>query len=444
MKKPLDFTPTEWDAPAHAPTAPTDKFLTTKDLSPDQRVVYDAMIGWDRAGGLLTIGGYAGSGKSSILGVFAHETSKLVAFVAFTGRAASVLKRKLGACDVPTTNMLQAREDRNGEERPIEGYSYSSLDPQADLPFCGTIHRLLYKPVVNEKTEEITGWSKRDLLDRGYGLIVIDEASMVGDEMLEDLQRHGVPIMAVGDHGQLPPVMASGSLMKDPMLKLEKIHRQAEGSPIIQLSRSIREQGRLDTELECDALKFMSKKNISGVLGEAYRDESPLDVGALCWMNRNRVLLNARARDVLGLKGPPAENEIILWLKNTPPVYNGMRGVLTKNSVQQAVLWHLSIHAAFPEEGISKLQYRVCSAQFMREKTFSTVDELRERGIDVEKMSEAGNLADFGYALTVHKSQGSSFKHAIVYMDMGREKDDWRRWAYTAVTRAAEKLTVLT
>lgn len=383
------------------------------------------------------------TGKSSILGVFAHETTKLVAFVAFTGRAASVLKRKLGACDVPTTNLLLARGGKNGEENPIAGYSYSSLDPQMDLPFCGTIHRLLYKPVVNVATEEITGWTKREELDRDYGLIVIDEASMVGDEMLADLQRHGVPIMAVGDHGQLPPVMSKGSLMANPMLKLEKIHRQAEGSPIIQLSKAIREQGRFDYELECETLQFKNKKNIEGVLGEAYEKDSPLDVGALCWMNKNRVLLNAKARKVLGYSGPPAENEIILWLKNVPPVYNGMRGILAADSIQQKPAWRLSIEASFPEEGISTLRYLVCSAQFHRDKTFASIEELQERGIDAKKMSDAGNLADFGYALTVHKSQGSSFKHAVVYMDMGREKDEWRRWTYTAVTRASERLTVL-
>jgi exodeoxyribonuclease V len=57
----------------------------------------------------------------------------------------------------------------------------------------------------------------------------------------------------------------------------------------------------------------------------------------------------------------------------------------------------------------------------------------------------AENFFDFGYAMTTHKAQGSGFQHAIVYVDrpVQPESEDWRRWMYTAVTRAAERLTVI-
>ena len=248
-----------------------DKKLRVGDLSADQRVVHDSIISWidgGYSGDLLTTGGTAGSGKSSLIGVLADEKFASlrgpVAYVTFTGRASSIVRRKLKASGIETTNLLQASEDKNGDCRPIAGYSYSPLDPESDLPFCGTIHRLLYKPVVDTKTEEILGWTKRTRLDRGYSLIVIDEASMVGDELLRDLQVHRTPILAVGDHGQLPPVMDRGSLMENPMLRLEKIHRVAEGNPIIRLSRSIREERRLDRSLEDgDAIKF-ARRNRRG------------------------------------------------------------------------------------------------------------------------------------------------------------------------------------
>ena len=51
---------------------------------------------------------------------------------------------------------------------------------------------------------------------------------MVDDAMLDDLRGYNVPILAVGDHGQLPPVSGTGSLMKNQNLRLEQIHRQAE------------------------------------------------------------------------------------------------------------------------------------------------------------------------------------------------------------------------
>jgi hypothetical protein len=120
-----------------------------------------------------------------------------------------------------------------------------------------------------------------------------------------------------------------------------------------------------------------------------------------------------------------------------------MRGVLVENTSTGDRPWHLNARIEFPEEKISALDYVLCSAQFNRPKTFASVEELEERGIDVTKMSAAGALADFGYALTVHKSQGSAFKHVVIYSDMPREKDEYRKWMYTAITRSSDKLTVL-
>lgn len=424
----------------------TDRQLSVCDLSLDQRLVYDQLFKWSLSpmGSVLTIGGYAGVGKTALVSVFAAETNLKIAYCCPTGRAASVLNRKLLACGVKTTNLLQAREGEDGEERPISGYSYSSLSSQADFPFCGTIHRLLYRPVVDEETEEIKGWVRRDRLDRGYDLIVIDEASMVGDELLADIRMHDVPILAVGDHGQLPPVMSRSSLMENPDLRLEKIHRQAEGSPIIALSKMMREKGRFDYDLEGEHIRFVAKKDMNLVLEEVYAACEPIDVGLLCWTNVNRIKMNAAARKVLGTsKAPPTQGEILLWLKNTAPVYNGMRGVLMEDTSPGDQPWHLNARIEFPEEKISALDYVLCSAQFNRPKTFGSVEELQERGINVNKMSAAGSFADFGYALTVHKSQGSAFKHVVFMADMPREKDEYRKFAYTAITRSSSKLTVL-
>ena len=64
-----------------------------------------------------------------------------------------------------------------------------------------------------------------------------------------------------------------------------------------------------------------------------------------------------------------------------------------------------------------------------------TENRSRYHGID---------LFDFGYALTVHKAQGSQAKRVILFEErFGRMTDDeWRRWLYTAVTRAEEELYI--
>lgn len=472
-------------------------------LSADQADVMVAMCQW--TGGnrsisadplLLKVGGYAGTGKTTVLGEFAKVVSAggtLAAYVSFTGRAASVLGRTLRSNNVAITDKTRTSEDdddlaRSAARSVMGKYLDASLGEHSGPAFFGTIHRLLYRPIINS-AGELTGWTKRVYLDRKYDVIVIDEASMVGDALLADLQEHGVPILAVGDHGQLYPVMDKGSLMEFPDLRLEKIHRQAEGNPIIQLSKVIREGGKfLDFKGASlspngnSPIKYISRLAFEPALALAYHTYNPLDVGVLCYTNKVRIRLNLTARKVRGMKGPPREGEPLICLRNRSPIYNGMRGILVKDaqpyvaphcmrdpsavgacsgpgkcSCECAICdnptddvkprWILKGELEFPEEGITAAQYRMCAAQFNREGTFTTLDELKAARppIDVVDMRDAGDLYDFGYGMTVHKSQGSQFKHVVFYTDTPEKpwNEEWRRFAYTAVTRASESLTVL-
>lgn len=431
-----------------------DARLTVADLSPDQLDVYESMFDWStgngasRPNGLLTVGGYAGCGKTTLLGVFAANTDLLVAYVTLTGRASSILRRKLIAAGAAVTDMLRPDAGK-GTPQGGHGMFDPSLPLRGGPALCTTIHRLLYKPIING-AEELIGWRKREELDRQYDLIVVDEASMVGDEMLRDLQAHGLPILAVGDHGQLPPVMDSGALMRSPDLRLEKIHRQAAGNPIIALAHHVRTTGRLD-QLGCGDLqqlvRFVRKADANSVILDAFASglDSPLDVGALCWTNRTRVGLNATVRKALGRSGPPKMGEVLICLKNKSPVFNGMRGVLAADTTEGSPPWIINARLMFPDEGLPEKMYDLCAPQFCREKAFASVEELNERGITARTVGEAGRLFDFGYAMTTHKAQGSGFKHAIVYVDrpVKPESEDWRRWMYTSVTRATERLTII-
>ena len=388
------------------------------------------------------------TGKSTVTGVFARTAQKarlLVAYIAFTGRAASVLARSLKNAGVDFT--LKTRKDEEDDYLSAVAasthFDMNLVTRDAGPAFCGTIHRLLYKPVINDR-DELLGWTKRSRLDRDYDLLVVDEASMVSDEMLLDLKAHGVPIIAVGDHGQLPPVRASGALMQSPDLRLEKIHRQAEGNPIIALSRHIREGQRIDRFKSKDPrVAIRGKRDVAQVLA-AVKNDPVLSVGVLCWTNKQRIELNRLSRVARGFKGAPRAGEVLMCLRNRAPVYNGMRGLLESDGVVGHQPWILNVHIGFPEEGIDPHARQLCAAQFNRvEGVFASVEELAARGIKVDTMKGAGDFFDFGYALTVHKSQGSQFAHAIVMFDMPESYSDFARWGYTAVTRGQERLTVL-
>jgi len=500
--------------------------VTVEKLSPDQRAAYDAIVSWARNPGsrnLLTLGAYAGCGKSTLAGLVAEQIDR-PAFCAYTGKATSVLRRKLR--DAGTETVGAQKRGRDGEQ---------SLD---ERPYCGTIHSLIYRPCDcrEPKTVEIQkpcpekdctaetkwiggedahsfcgkghtglvrtekafnalkpktkfvyaqksadgrcefcgdkGWLRREALDRRYGLIILDEASMVDGTMLRDLQSYGVPILAVGDHGQLPPVGGSGDLMKNPHLRLEKIHRQAEGNPIIALSKIIRETGQIPDNLPGgfggDAVRFGRLRFVEQIIEERYAKASAerlLEMGIACYTNRRRVGLNLAVRRVRGTarngRELPRAGEHVVCLRNMkgeggrPPVANGMRGVLTTDAnPKQNVNYkgeklgesetQLTGSIAFPEDEIEAHEYMMLRAQFGREKTFSAPEELaRETGL--HSFSMAGALFDFGFAMTGHKFQGAQVDDLLAIIERPGPVDDdtWRRWQYTICSRAASRLTIL-
>jgi exodeoxyribonuclease V len=426
--------------------------MKKSDLSKDQLEVYDSVLRWFRdhrksRRALLTVGGHAGTGKSTLLGVLAkhfQDRNYLVAYVTYTGRASSVLYRKLRGAGVEATTMLRPA---NSDSPGLSGFYDARLSVRSKVPLCSTIHRLLYRPIVDKKTEELSGWKKRPLLDREYDLVILDEASMVSDNILELIMGHGAPVLAVGDHGQLPPVMAPGKLMQHPMLKLEKIHRQAERSAIIRLSKHIREGGLLkDFDGWGEEVRGYGTGDTRDVMRDSFTRGSILDTAALCWSNAKRVSLNRAAREELGREGGPKDGEPLICLKNEPPIYNGMRGILVGDAkVDEEDEWMLHAKIGFPEDEIGTVPYRICGPQMNRKKTFGKLEELHEAGVEAFTMGEVESLFDFGYAFTAHKSQGSEFKHAIVYKDRPERTadSDYRKWMYTAVTRASERLTIL-
>jgi exodeoxyribonuclease V len=479
--------------------------LTVASLSPDQRGAYDGIMTWLNRGTVakqvLSLGGVAGSGKTTVISLVSQELIKqgALAYVCFTGKAASVLGRKLAQAGIATVSRVVSRK---GGMRPLE-----------PRPYCGTIHGLIFRPCdvcMVEQTyehnygpecqekdsddgvdETLAPWDiapapagkclgcdppppvkreghctrcndaryfRREQLDRQYRLLVNDEASMTSDDMLQDMLSYGVPILAVGDHAQLPPVRGSGSLMVNPNIKLEKIHRQAEGSPIIKLSARIRETGDIDDSLEDgEAFTVLARRHLgdwmqrrftsSRLLLDPRTPQGMLGTVLVSWTNKLRVNLNYDVRECLGLSDvPPKAGEVVICLKNEAPIYNGMRGVLLGDAIQvgdpngKAPKWKVSVD--FAEDGQVAKNIAISEHQLFNEKTID-YDQACELGVS---MGQLGKLFDFSYAGTCHKFQGSSAFEVGVVLESGLSRmgrEDRTRWMYTAVTRAEKRLTVI-
>ena len=420
-------------------------------LSPDQLVAYDAVLAWyldKNRKPVLTLGGYAGVGKTRLTGIIGSLPHlQPIAFCAYTGKASSVLRSKL--------SNLQPRSRPYGEDGC----------PAKPTSFCSTIHSLCYRPILEGQT--IVGWELREELDAPYKLIIVDESSMVSDDILFDLRSYGIPILAVGDHGQLPPVNGQGSLMSNPDIRLEKIHRQAEGNPIIALSKTVRETGKLDRKLSSPQVRFESKVRLDSLIRDRFvppknitptfeervaRLESQV---MIVHTNASRIALNQKARLHLGFKGPPQVGDQVICLKNVrgQPVYNGMRAVvLALKGRHEKFPWQLRATLKF--EGTDILfEASMCTQQFNVEKTFNVLDDVAEaisrsskKQINLFSWDQVGHLFDFGYALTAHKCQGAQWTDVLAVVDRPpwMKEGDFRRLAYTIVTRASERITLVT
>lgn len=394
----------------------------TVSLSADQEIAYKAVKKWrsSKSSSLLTLGGYAGTGKSTLVSLFASEHRALrIAFVALTGRAANNLRQK----------MLKL------------GVSSSSH-------FVMTLHSLLYQCFQTDDGR--LRWQTKGRTAFGqFDLIVIDEASMVHDAMLKDLLQFGVPIWAVGDHGQLPPVAGTGKLMQTPNLRLEMIHRQAEGSAIIQISKAIRETGDMPkTPPGSGEVRYLRKADLREVAATWYGERKIEDVAFLAWKNSTRVLTNGTLRAIrwgepCPIGGLPRPGEQVLCLKNAKKLaFNGMRGFLDTYA-ETTDGGYLDGDVRFPDENLG-FRGSVSRVFFDREKMPETFVELEKDGVFVEEWDELGLLLDYGYCLTVHKAQGSQFDSVGVVREkvMSATPEMFKRWLYTAVTRAQERLIV--
>jgi exodeoxyribonuclease-5 len=333
--------------------------------------------------------------------------------------------------------------------------------------YIGTIHRLVYQPDVGADGA-IRGWKRADALP--YDLLVIDEASMVPTKILEDLLTYRVPILAVGDHGQLPPVGEDAGVMASPDLRLERIHRQALGNPIIALSAAIRQGAALsvifkaieEVNAKGDKRVSLIRAGRSGLVDALRFTTDPSTSMMICYTNATRIGMNAAARKARGLApdGPPVKGESVICLRNNygygELLANGARGILEANA-EKTINFRKDFGGTISEandfyrapvafEDGRTLDVDMLACQFGR-LTFSKYEEIAKAGgPKVYSWDQVGVLADFGYCLTCHKAQGSQADRVAVILEgaLGAmDADERKRWLYTAVTRAANELMLV-
>jgi exodeoxyribonuclease-5 len=372
-------------------------------FSPQQDEALKAVSRWLKEGRsqVFRLFGYAGTGKTTLAKHFAENVDGEVLFAAFTGKAAQVLRSR-GAKNARTIHSLIYRP-RGEEEVSNEETGKTSISPMFSI-------------------------NRQSPLAKA-ALIIIDECSMVDEQLGRDLMSFSTPILVLGDPGQLPPVTGGGFFTEqEPDFLLSEIHRQAKDNPIIQLAMDVRE-GREIMRGDYGTAQVISKSEVTQSL---VLEADQVLVGT----NRTRKRYNQRLRELKGFSTDyPQSGDKLVCLRNDPSkgLLNGSLWQVMSSSretVKPGINLMIRPEDDDMDRGAAKI--KLLKAAFEESETeipWSTRKRYDE--------------FDFGYALTVHKAQGSQWNNVVLFDESFAFRDSRERWLYTAITRAAERLTIV-
>lgn len=245
------------------------------------------------------------------------------------------------------------------------------------------------------------------------GVLIVDEASMLGGEELEKAEQVYSKIVLVGDEFQLPPVKSKPVFWQVPIrIALQHIHRQAKGSQPLELAEGIR-KGSITK------INRPEPVNVQKIDIELCRQGMPIIV----WRNETRLNVTKIVRKKLGYEGlGPQVGEYLICCNGNDRVAKA-RGLFNNS------LWKVKavIGQRFDLENDAG-EVLVNEPVFMEELGFGYGVPFR-----------------FAYALTCHKAQGSEWPKVMIHRRDAfayqmRAAKELPSWLYTAVTRAKEQV----
>lgn len=368
--------------------------------------------------------GYAGVGKTAMarhIADFVYEEAGKngvgtggVIFAAYTGKACSVLRSK------------------------------GCLNAQ-------TLHSLIYRPVIDPATGMCTGFTlNHESPLAECALLVIDEASMVPDDMAQDILAFGCAILVLGDPAQLPPVKGEGYfILAEPDTMLTEISRQAKDSPIIYLATRAREGKTIKPGKYGDSRVYDYGKHISDEMYERHDQ-------VICGLNSTRQSINKRSRRINGKaeRNPvyPVAGDRLMCLRNNREagLYNGTMWTASKPKMGK-ILQPIFKGATRLKEGRGDvLQFKIRSLDESDSQgnpiILKTQVSPHHFNTDLREPPwrdiQGSDAFDFAYGITVHKGQGSQFKSVLIFDESQTFREHAKEHRYTGYSRAEEVLTI--
>ncbi|MGB6269322.1 MAG: ATP-binding domain-containing protein [Olleya sp.] len=430
----------------------------------------------DKENGVFLLKGYAGTGKTTIIGTIVTnlwKAKKSAVLMAPTGRAAKVIS------------------------------NYSKKE-------AFTIHKKIYFP-----KKEKGGGVKFVLQPNKHKdtIFIVDEASMIPDSpsdsklfengsLLDDLmqyvyQGHKCKLLLIGDTAQLPPVKLDLSPALDEntlnlnynksvtKMELDEVVRQGEGSGILENATLLREtlagsfydSFKFNLKSFKDIVRLVDGYEIMDAINDAYSTLGYEETSIIVRSNKRANLYNQQIRSrILFSENELASGDYLMVVKNN---YFWIKPTSEAGFIANGdIIEVLEIFSIKELYGFRFAEVKVRMVDYPKMRPFETVlmldtieaetpslpyEESNRLYQEVQKDYEdetsnykkflkiKGNKyfnalqVKFSYAMTCHKSQGGQWNTVFVeqpYLPNGIDKD-YLRWLYTAVTRAKEKLYLI-
>lgn len=474
------------DAGTTSPTAykrvvrPVD----TSTLNPEQLEHFGTIVDYSIGQGpesvnFILLEGYAGTGKTYLTSMFVEHllntTNLNIAMTAPTNKAVRVLNEA-------------------GE------YQHPNLN-------YATIHKMLgLKEQITAYGEQIFVQAyKEDATIGEYDVLIVDEASMLNDDLLlgaqkitgilEYAQMFNIKVIFVGDSCQIPPIGKENALVFDEefratagvlRLELTTIVRQSADNPIIQITKEVREALGRNIVLPIRENNF--GENLDGVyfcnfevaedfwrVLERYFTSKNFEYNSnfakvIAWTNKSVNAFNKRIRKMIYGRDI---HKICLGEKliaNKPIVGEGDEFLFTTNDEFEVESFNLEtkdykgVPLTYYMAVVRSPDLSVKRIKIIHEESEETFKELLNTLAELAKKQKKGSweaaaawkefykfqeiFADvnYNYAITAHKSQGSTYHNVFVIesdIDQNRKIKERNRIKYTAFTRPKHKLFIV-
>lgn len=376
---------------------------------------------------VMVLQGYAGTGKSTLVKTLMDNMAKYLKMAKLVNPSMFEYEVKLTA----TTNKAAEALAQ------ITGMDVS------------TIHSFLGLRVVKDYRTGYTELVPRDRTPEFGFILIIDEASMIDSKLLTTIfeKTTNCKIMFIGDPAQLPPVKYTTTPVFNAgftTAKLEKVMRQAEGNPIIELATQFRETvtSGVWSSFKPDGhhIVHMNRPDFEdAIIAEftrpawRYKDSKVLAWTNSCVIGYNHAINNQ-------ISGDPhfAEGDYVVCNKHVMVGKTGIKtdqlvyitkiedDVIYKDVLGNWVTLDYVNRCFFPKTLAAKAD-RVKQAKAMND--YSMLMEIEERWIDLRA----------AFAQTINKSQGSTYDKVFIDLDdvsRCNSGDQIARLMYVAVSRA--------